>query len=239
MNEVMVFKNDELGFELSGGMFNGELGFIAKTVAEQLQYADTDQAVRGHCKYAETHPVKMTDQVRHMTIIPESDLYRLVLGCQKPEAEPFQDWVVEDVLPSIRKTGNYSVSGNSAITQPVVEMFRKIVREELAAHSGKRVSTIEREVDRVELTELPAHNWCGNSEESIEDKTERYILHHLGRFGEMTKSQINQYTIWSNKEIRDSVLGKLIEEGVISVFRVGRAVMFSLIEDETSSCCIS
>lgn len=40
-------------------------------------------------------------------IIPESDVYRLVMRSNLPDAERFQDWVVEEVLPSIRKTGGY------------------------------------------------------------------------------------------------------------------------------------
>ena len=40
--------------------------------------------------------------------IPESDLYRCIMRSNKSEAEPFQDWVTGQVLPSIRKTGNYT-----------------------------------------------------------------------------------------------------------------------------------
>lgn len=46
---------------------------------------------------------------RGMKIINEAGLYSLVLRSRKPEAEAFQDWVVEDVLPSIRKTGSYGL----------------------------------------------------------------------------------------------------------------------------------
>jgi len=42
-----------------------------------------------------------------MTIIPESDLYRLIMKSQLDSAEKFQDWVCEEVLPTIRKTGGY------------------------------------------------------------------------------------------------------------------------------------
>lgn len=42
-----------------------------------------------------------------MKIIPESDLYRLILRSKLPQAEAFQDWIVEEVLPAIRKHGGY------------------------------------------------------------------------------------------------------------------------------------
>jgi hypothetical protein len=44
---------------------------------------------------------------RGATLISESGLFSCILGSQKPEAKPFKRWVTRDVLPSIRKTGNY------------------------------------------------------------------------------------------------------------------------------------
>ena len=44
-----------------------------------------------------------------MLFIPESDLYRLIMRSQLPNAEKFSDWVCEEVLPSIRQTGSYSI----------------------------------------------------------------------------------------------------------------------------------
>ena len=48
-------------------------------------------------------------QERNMTIINESGLYSLILTSRKPEAKSFKKWVTSEVLPSIRKTGSYSV----------------------------------------------------------------------------------------------------------------------------------
>jgi prophage antirepressor-like protein len=82
--------------------------FIAKDIASALGYSDTDQAVRMHCKKAKTLPVNLTGQVRKIKVIAEADIYRLVLKSKLESAERFQDWVVEEVLPSIRKTGSYA-----------------------------------------------------------------------------------------------------------------------------------
>lgn len=43
-----------------------------------------------------------------MKIIPERDIYRLVMKSKLPAAMRFEEWVVGDVLPSIRKTGGYT-----------------------------------------------------------------------------------------------------------------------------------
>lgn len=46
-----------------------------------------------------------------VNFISESGLYKLIMRSDKPEAKKFQDWVTRDVLPSIRKTGTYSLQG--------------------------------------------------------------------------------------------------------------------------------
>ena len=93
---------------------SGEILFVAKDVATALGYLDTDQAVRNHCKYMILlKPVELTGlgfvnpPPRGLTFIPESDVYRLTMRSQLDSAGRFQDWVCEDVLPSIRKTGGY------------------------------------------------------------------------------------------------------------------------------------
>lgn len=88
---------------------DGEIWFVGKDVAEVLGYTDTDQAVRKHCKAVDSYPVETTGQVRNVNIIPERDLYRLIFRSRLPEAERFEDWVVSEVLPALRKNGTYSV----------------------------------------------------------------------------------------------------------------------------------
>lgn len=89
---------------------NGDVLFIAKDVAEALGYSNTRDAVSTHCKRQATVGIRdaSSNQVRNVTAIPESDVYRLVMRSKLPSAEKFQDWVVETVLPAIRKTGSYS-----------------------------------------------------------------------------------------------------------------------------------
>ena len=95
--------------------------FIASDVAKVLGYIRPNDAVTSHCKKANSLinivTVKYRDQQNQQLIgldqktklIPESDVYRLVMRSKLESAEKFQDWVMEDVLPSIRKTGKYSI----------------------------------------------------------------------------------------------------------------------------------
>lgn len=100
---------------------DGEILFCGVDVARMLGYSNTRDAIIRHCKHVVKHDVPCksgtyTDKngenveiVRMTTLsfIPESDLYRLILKSQLPSAERFEDWIVEEVLPSIRKKGYY------------------------------------------------------------------------------------------------------------------------------------
>ena len=88
----------------------GDVLFIAKDVAEALGYINTRDAVNTHCKKQATVRIRDTssNQIRNVTAIPESDVYRLVMRSKLESAEKFQDWVVETVPPAIRKTDSYT-----------------------------------------------------------------------------------------------------------------------------------
>ena len=94
---------------------NGEPWFVARDVAAALGFADPSRAVVQHCKKAVKTTIlanrKDGNPPMNISLIPESDLYRLVMRSNVPGAEEFQTWVCEEVLPSIRKTGSYSIGG--------------------------------------------------------------------------------------------------------------------------------
>ena len=98
--------------------------FVAKDVAAMLGYNEPHKAISRHCKGCMKHPVECvtgtytdsngksqnTKQIMDILFIPESDVYRLVMRSKLPEAEKFQDWVCEEILPAIRKTGGYMIT---------------------------------------------------------------------------------------------------------------------------------
>lgn len=88
---------------------DGDVWFVARDVAEILGYANPQKAVRDHCKTASSVGVNDSFSLDpQTTIIPERDIYRLVMRSKLPSAEKFENWVVSEVLPSIRKTGAYT-----------------------------------------------------------------------------------------------------------------------------------
>lgn len=92
-------------------LIDGEPWFVASDIAEVLGYRDAANAAR-------SLPARQKGSTRivsstlggnpNVTIVSEGGMYRLVLRSRKPEAEAFTDWVTDEVLPTIRKTGAYA-----------------------------------------------------------------------------------------------------------------------------------
>ena len=56
-----------------------------------------------------THNQYGVEIIQKLVYINEKNLYKVIMRSDKPQAEPFQDWVCGEVLPTLRKTGQYSV----------------------------------------------------------------------------------------------------------------------------------
>ena len=94
-----------------------------KDVAQILGYSDTDKAIRRHVDEEDKYkgpvkttgqvrkscPAKMAGQVRWCTFINESGFYSLVLSSKLETAKRFKHWVTSQVLPCIRKYGQYKL----------------------------------------------------------------------------------------------------------------------------------
>ena len=79
---------------------------MAKDVATILGYKDTSDAIKKHCRWVgETPTHDSLGSLQPTKIIPEGDIYRLVVRSKLPSAERFEIWVFDEVIPALRKTG--------------------------------------------------------------------------------------------------------------------------------------
>lgn len=92
---------------------NNEPWFVGKDVALSLGYKDTSDALKKHVDNEDKLTRRFTDsgQSRQMYVINESGLYALIFGSKLESAKRFKHWVTSDVLPTIRSTGFYYVTG--------------------------------------------------------------------------------------------------------------------------------
>lgn len=87
--------------------------FCGSDVAKALGYVDTAQAIRKNCKEDGLSIRQVIDSLgreQNIKFISEGNLYRLITHSKKKEAEQFEHWVFDEILPSIRKTGQYNVN---------------------------------------------------------------------------------------------------------------------------------
>ena len=119
-NELTVFENEKFG-KLEVLVENGKEYFPATEIAKILGYSNPQKAIRDHCREdgctirsVGVVTGKKTDgtdakQFVNKKYINEGNLYRLITKSNLPQAEVFESWVFDEVLPTIRKTGMYII----------------------------------------------------------------------------------------------------------------------------------
>lgn len=125
MNELQVFKNQEFG-SVRTLVVNDEPWFVGKDIAESLGYTATEKAIRTHIDGDDKGVTEMDTPggKQKVVIINESGLYSLVLSSKLPSAKKFKRWVTSEVLPALRKTGQYQVkelSGSELMAKALIE----------------------------------------------------------------------------------------------------------------------
>ena len=116
MNELQIFKSEEFG-QVRTLVKNGEPWLVGKDVAEALGYSNTRDALSKHVD-GEDKGVAKCDTLggtQEMVIVNESGLYSLIMGSKLPNAKKFKHWVTSEVLPSLRKTGTYSMKSKDDV----------------------------------------------------------------------------------------------------------------------------
>lgn len=79
--------------------------FVAKDIAEALGYSNTSNCISKYCKH-DVMANMLDHKAKNMRLIPEGDVYRLVLRSKSRRAIEFQDWLCEEVLPKLRSTSS-------------------------------------------------------------------------------------------------------------------------------------
>jgi prophage antirepressor-like protein len=148
---VKIITQDFNGANIRFVLDSSKEFFVAKDVATLLGYRDTDQAIRKHCKKVVSFltilkPVETTGldlisifgaNYKNVKLIPEGDVWRLIARSRLPEAEKIEEWIFEEVLPSIRKTGSYSLNKENELEKNLIAL--KFAQENLAVSEEDRV----------------------------------------------------------------------------------------------------
>lgn len=161
MNELTVFQNPEFG-EFRTLERDGAMWFCLSDICKPLGIAVSDCKKRLKQEGVDNIDTLTNGGHQKMIFVDEANMYRAIFQSRKPEAERFTDWVTEEVLPAIRKTGSYQAKPMS-IAENLAAQAQLLVEQE------KRIARIEQRVDHA-LTAIArpqADNWIADMKGSI------------------------------------------------------------------------
>lgn len=110
MNELQIFNYNDMPIRTIEK--DREIWWVLKDVCEVLEIVDSKSVPR-RLEFDEVDKIPLQDsrgRTQEMYIINEPGLYSVILRSNKPEAKDFKRWVTHEVIPSIRKTGTYSLT---------------------------------------------------------------------------------------------------------------------------------
>ena len=197
---VKSFTNAAFDTNLTVIMIGDQIWFIVKEVAEALDYSSTQMALKGvkdkykkMFNFDECKEIFSGNQIDYpkinsngMYLINKSGLIQLVLNSTKPEAEAFQDWVLEEVIPQVLEKGSYGVSQLSTKQQNILKLFdnktsdadkaialKEIVDEETST-ANKRAFTSMGRLGGVTTALNAARDALNSANETIKSITSEY-----------------------------------------------------------------
>lgn len=149
-NKLQVFKNNEFG-QVRMIEVKDKPYAVGSDVSKALGYAIPHKAVRDNCKGVLTWNIPTKGGKQEALIIPEGDIYRLVVKAAdqsrnskiKAKAEKFEKWIFDEVIPELRRIGSYLIKPNNSL-QAI-----KLVNEQVGALLGT-VEEIDERVDYLE-----------------------------------------------------------------------------------------
>ena len=141
MNELQIFNNEEFG-SVRTITKDGKTYFVGNDVAKALGYSETAKAIRTHCKGVSEMDIPTNGGVQTMKMITEGDIYRLVIKSQLPQAEKFESWVFDNVLPSIRNNGGY-IANQEQMTPEQIVANALIVAQNIISQKDRQIEEMK------------------------------------------------------------------------------------------------
>lgn len=121
---------------------DGKPYFVANDVARALGYSVPKDAISRHCKGALKHRYLTEGGEQELKIIPEGDVYRLVIKSQLPKADEFEHWIFDEVLPSIRKNGGY-IANQENLTPEQIVANALIVAQNIISQKDRQIEQMK------------------------------------------------------------------------------------------------
>lgn len=157
MNKLQIYKSEQFGTIRMDVDENGKPLFCASDITKALGYANSSKAIAMHCKekgitkrYTLTNGGKQA-----LTYIDEGNMYRLITHSKLPDAEAFETWVFDEVLPEIRKTGGYNSQQSDEFKAKRLEIMMINAKARLMKEQNKRIELMIKNPEYTPTEDLP------------------------------------------------------------------------------------
>lgn len=148
MNNIQIFQNEQFGQVRIAMNESNEPLFCLSDVAKALGYSNPAKAVIDHCKGVTVLETPTQSGVQPIKYGKESEVYRLTMKSKLPDAEKFQDWVCDEVLPSIRKHGGYIATQQDDTPEEIMARALLVAQETLK-RKEQRLIEAEQKIKRM------------------------------------------------------------------------------------------
>lgn len=152
MNELQIFNSEEFG-EIRTLTKDSKTYFAGSDVAKALGYAIPHKAVQTHCKGVLKWNIPTNSGNQDILFITEGDIYRLIMKSKLPKAEEFERWVMEEVLPSIRKNGGY-IAGQETLSDEELMAKALLVANNKIAERDKIIEQKQAKIEQMKPKEI-------------------------------------------------------------------------------------
>ncbi len=210
---------------------NHNYWFVAKDIASALEYSDTYSMTRSHIDDEDMQkisPARFTELSnlfaehkefghKDITLINESGLYSAILGSKKPVAKIFKRWITREVLPSIRKTGNYSISQNFQLpeignsTQKMIELKNDFLETSnlIEILESKKLTTLY----RLDKFYRKFHNFSPLEHFEIDLNSQFFLPTELGKMINKSPVEINLMLEHKGFQVQENGVWKITSSG--------------------------
>lgn len=145
MNSLQIFSSNEFG-QIRTATINNSIWFVASDVANALGYSNSRDAIARHCKGVAKHDTPTSSGIQSISYINEGDMYRLIMKSKLPSAERFESWVVDEVLPSIRKNGGY-IANQENLTPEQIVANALVVAQNIILQKDRKIKEMQPKAD--------------------------------------------------------------------------------------------
>jgi anti-repressor protein len=142
MSNIKIFEKQEFGTMRTFTDNDGKLWFCGSDVAKSLGYSNPNKAINDHCRAITKRSTPISGKMQEINYISEGDVYRLIAHSKLPNAERFESWVFDEVVPSVVKTGGY-ITGQEELSDADLMAKALLVAQRQIEQREQRINALE------------------------------------------------------------------------------------------------